>query len=193
MDMKVVCRFLMVSALLLVGAVNLAVAGGPCAPPMCPPPMACPPPCPPPALCPPPCAPPCPPPTCGPPPCAPRCGVNPIAAILGCAARIVVGAVTLPFRLVECLADGPDCGPVCRPRMACAIDIAPPPIYCLPPMPVYCCPPPCGPPAFGYGMPVGRPVGFGRGAPRRHAPFAKKSAPAAIMAGPVDGVFGAYW
>jgi hypothetical protein len=167
-----------------------------CPPPMCPPPPCAPAPCAPAPCAPVPCAPRmCAPVPCPPPACAPRCGPNPLAMILGGAVKLVAGAITLPFKIVDRLFGGP-CSPrpVCRPRYACG----PPPTYCAPPM--MCPPPMCGPPvgyyppAFGFGMRPGRPVGFGRGAPRRFAPIAReKASPVSLMAESVQSVFGAYW
>lgn len=155
--------------------VGAAFAGGP----VCPPPG-----CAPVAMCPPPA---CPPPMCGPPPCPPPCEPGPLAQILRGTVRLVAGIVTLPFRIVDALCDDSYCPPRRRAVVACA----PPPPMCPPwqPMPGY------ANPAFGFGMAPGRPVGFGSGAPRRFVPFnAKKSVkPTKMLAGQVDGIFGAYW
>jgi hypothetical protein len=56
----------------------------------------------------------------------------------------------------------------------------------------------CGPAGYagmGYGMGMGRPAGFGYGAPKaRMVPFAKKDKlPKALMATPAESVFGGYW
>ncbi len=183
--------------LLIVSAAQVSAGGPVCRTPQCMPPMACPPPvCAAPMPCPPPmCAPPpCPPPQCGPPACGPRpcgqCKQNPLAMILEGACKIVVGAVSLPFKLVDCLLED-GCRPPCPPPGGpCMIAAAP----CPPPV---CAPPMCGPgygPGMGYGMGPGRPVGFGRGAPKKFSPFAQKTSVASyLLAGPPEGVFGSYW
>jgi hypothetical protein len=188
MSGKVLVRFFGAIALVAVIAAGQVFAGGPICPPQgCPPPMC------PPQMCPPPiCAPPpCPPPACGP----PRCGPGPIAQILLGAVRLVTGVVALPFRVVDALIYGPECWPRrCRPMVACGPPPMCPPPVCPPPM---CWQPPpvsCPPYGYGYGMAPSRPVGFGVGAPRRFAPMAKKkSVPSRLIAGSVDGIFGAYW
>jgi hypothetical protein len=182
MNHRVIVRALVAAAALIAFAFTPAVAGGPmCPPPMCPPPMCAPAPM---------CGPaPCAPPMCCPPPCAPeQCEPGPLAQILRGAARLVVGVVSLPFRMADCLF-GDDCfvpRRECRQVVACA-----PPPMCAPcgPMMGY-----AAPPAYGFGMAPGRPVGMGQGAPRRFVPFSSnKSRPACLMAGAVDGVFGEYW
>jgi len=174
MSKSIVVRALYLAVLLVAIAAVQVSAGGPvCPPPMCPPPMCGP-------------APMCAPPLCGPPPCAPRCEENPLAQICRGAFRLVAGVIALPFRVVGCVAQSicppQRCGP---PLVACG-----PPPMCLPPV----CGP-MGPPAFGYGRGVGRPVGFGGGAPKRFAPMAEKNKPLplTLIAGPNDGVFGGYW
>jgi len=130
---------------------------------------------------------------CGPPPCPPpQCKENPLAQILRGACDVVVGVVALPFRAVDCLVDlarRPKCGPPpCGPMAMCPPPMSPPPM---------CGPPVCGPPGVGYGMGVGRPMGFGYGGPRtkkKFAPFAKKDSMAVkLIAGSAEGVFGTYW
>jgi hypothetical protein len=187
----------LIACMLLIASAAQVSAGGPvCRTPQCMPPMACPPPvCAAPMPCPPPmCAPPCPPPRCGPPACGPRpcgqCKENPLAMILEGACKIVVGAVSLPFKLVDCLLED-GCRPPCPPPGGpCMIAAAP----CPPPV---CAPPMCGPgygPGMGYGMGPGRPVGFGRGAPKKFSPFAQKTSAACyLLAGPPEGIFGSYW
>jgi hypothetical protein len=201
MTKRVLVRALLIVGLLVAVSGGQALAGGPvCPPPACPPPV-----CAPPMMCPPPmavcgpapaCGPPpvCGPrPVCGPPPCQPpQCKENPLAQILRGACDVVVGVVALPFRAVDCLVDlarRPKCGPPpCGPMAMC------PPPMCPPPM---CGPPVCGPPGVGYGMGVGRPMGFGYGGPRtkkKFAPFAKKDSVAVkLIAGSSGGVFGTYW
>ena len=160
----------LVALCLTVMIAPMASAGGPvCPPPLCPPPMCAPPPCPPPA---------CPPPSCGP---------HPIAAILSGALRVVTGVIALPFRVVDSVIDHLRCGPrFCPPPVA----MCPPPL-CPPPM---CGPAGCPVPALGYGMMPPRPVGMGRGVPRRFAPMAKETVlPMMLYAAPAEGFFGTYW
>ncbi len=200
MTKRVLVRALLIVGLLAAFGVGQVLAGGP----VCPPP-ACPPPCAPSMLCPPPisvcgmgpaCCPPpvcaprpvCGPPPCAPPPCAPhRCKENPFAQLCRGAVDLVVGAVTLPFKLVDCIIDH-GCGPRCGPAPCGPMAMCPPP--CPPPV---CGPPVCGAP--GYGM--RRPMRFGN---RHHRarrflrPFAKKASQAeALIADSSDSVFGQYW
>ena len=207
------CRVAALTAVIAVLLVCQASAGGPvcatprCLPPMCGPQPCCPPPmcapapvCPPPMCAPAPCAPPmCGPRMCGPKPCAPQCEDNPLCMIVKGTFRLVAGAVALPFKLVGCLLQGPCATPTCcPPRPACPpIAMCPPP-SCMP----SCAPPACGmgycPPGMGYGMgPMAPPMGFGRGVPRpMMKPMAKKgskSLPPQLLAGPSQGLFGAYW
>ncbi len=158
----------LIAIFLTFGVGQMAIAGGPvCPPPMCPPPML---------------APPCPPPACPP----PSCGPNPLAVILSGALRVVTGVIALPFRVVDSVIDHLRCGPRCCPPL---VAMCPPP-PCPPPM---CGPAGC-PPAFGYGAMPPRPVGIGRGVPRRFAPMAKETAlPMMLYASPTEGFFGTYW
>ncbi len=164
------------------------VCGPPrCAPPMCPPPMCAPPACPPPA---------CGPAYCPPPSCAKEDNCFTLLGKGAC--KLVVGVLSLPFKVVDCIFGQTDCGPRnlgrCAPyaRTACM----PPscgPTYCAPPMPA------CGPAygcGIGFGPSVGGPVGFGFAGPKRgkFVPFAeKKSLPASLIAGTPTSVFGEYW
>ncbi len=177
MSIRSIAMAFTVSIMLISGSLVQVSAGGPiCPPPVCGPPM---------------CAPPvCPPPVCGPPPCCPPpiCEPNPLAMICVGAFRLVTGVIALPFKVVDSVITHLRCGPRCCP---------PPMAMCAPPA---CLPPMCGPagfppPSMGYGMGSGRPVGFGRGAPRRFAPMAKEknSLPLTLMAAPSEGFFGAYW
>lgn len=199
MTKRVLFRTLLIVGLLAAFGVGQALAGGP----VCPRPV-CPPPCGPSMLCPPPisvcgsgpaCCPPpvCGPrPVCGPPPCAARrCNENPFAQLCRGAVDLVVGAVTLPFKLVDCIIDH-GCGPKCGPAPCGPMAMCPPP--CPPPV---CGPPVCGAPGCGYGMGMGRPMGFGYGhhrARRFLRPFAKKASVAvSLIADSSDSVFGEYW
>jgi len=170
---------------MVVVTAGLALAGGPVCPPAGCGPVAA---CPPPPMCPQPMLQPmlCPPPACGPPPCPPPCEPGPLAQILRGTVRLVVGVVTLPFRIVDAICDDSFCPPR-RAVVACA----PPPPMCPPGMPM----PGFAAPGYGFGMAPGRPVGFGQGAPRRYVPFQAKKAykPAKMLAGQVDGIFGGYW
>jgi hypothetical protein len=173
----------------------------PCAPMMCAPqpcmPQQCMPACPPPPcgpICPPmACGPaPCPPPACGPAPCAaPGCEENPLAQIVKGACRLVAGIVALPFKIVDGVFSGFDCGPrryaSCKPIAMCA----PPPC-----MPAICPPTICPPTGCGVGFSRPAPVGFGFGGPRmkKFSPFAKKdSVTTTLIAAPTEGFFGSYW
>jgi hypothetical protein len=196
------CRAAVMTALLATMLVCQASAGGPiCAPPpSCMPPMCAPQPCAPPPLCGPP--PMCAPRMCGPKPCPPPvCEDNPLAMILKGTCRLVAGVVALPFKIVGCLlnSNSPCAKPACYPRPVCPPMAMCPPPMCPPPM---CMPQGCGmgccPPGMGYGMGAMAPsFGYGRGVPRQMMkPMAKKekkSLPQQLLAGPSDGLFGAYW
>ena len=202
-------RAAVLTALLATLLVCQASAGGPiCAPPRCLPPMCGPQPCCPPPVCGPPamCAPPvCAPPMCAPRPCCPpprnACQDDPLSMIVKGTFRLVAGVAALPFKIVGCIFTKPcekgrfyPLPQLCRPVAMCC-----PPPMCMPPCP----PPACGmgycPPGMGYGMGVmPAPMGYGRGAPRHMRPMPmaknqKKGLPKQLLAGPAEGLFGAYW
>jgi hypothetical protein len=172
-------RILALAGLLVALAVIQVSAGGPvCPPPACPPMVCGPPPCAPPM-----CAPM---PACPPPSCAPY-RENPLKKIARGTLDLVTGVIALPFCILDSIAE--NCTRKCGPQPMCGPMAACPPAPCPP---AVCPPPMCGP---SYGPPaMGRPVGFGRGVPRKLAPFAKdKPVSERLLAVQEQPFFGNYW